>query len=60
MPTYKKYLVQYNLNGNAVMRETEALSFLGATINASTNINHRPSLKGATITSIKEMGNVLA
>lgn len=58
MPTLKTYLIQYNLKGTVVLRETKALSFLAATINASTNINNRPSLKGATITKIVEVDNV--
>lgn len=55
MIVYHKYRITYNMNGSVVIRETVALSFLAATINASTNIKHRGSLKGATITSIKEI-----
>jgi hypothetical protein len=49
----KEYIVQYYVNGAIVVRLVKAVSFLSATIKASTNIKYRPSLSGATIRSIK-------
>lgn len=49
-----EYLVQYKVGPAIVVRIVYAVSFLAATIAASTNIKYRPSLKGATIRSIKE------
>lgn len=54
----KHYRIFYVVGGAEIVRETEAITFLSATINAGLNIRHRPSLKGATIRSIKEIENV--
>ena len=50
----KEYIVQYRVGPAVVCRIVYACSFLAATIKASTNIKYRPSLKGATIISMKE------
>lgn len=49
------YNITYSLHGSVLNRDTQSKCLRDATVNAVINLTHRPSLRGASIVSIKEV-----